>query len=54
MIKVYNLSTKQYETWQLPSASALLAHSKATCGKQYDRVERELVEGGLPYVLAKD
>lgn len=52
-IKVYNLSLDNYTEWVLPTKNVLLEHSKNTWGTRYDKIEHELVSGGLPYVIRK-
>ena len=52
-IKVINLYTGNYNQWVVPSKYDLLDRSKTTWGKQYDKIEREIVEGGLPYVMQR-
>lgn len=40
-------------TWRIPTRAEAMAQSSATWGKQYDRVERKMVEGGLPIVIER-
>lgn len=49
-VKAYKMDGS-YNVYEVPPISVLIAHSKDTMGRQYDPVERKMVEGGLPYVL---
>lgn len=56
IIEVINkdfLSSDKKVSYNIPSKDELLAYSEKTWGKKFDRVEHELVEGGLPFVLQK-
>jgi hypothetical protein len=53
IIKVYNLYTNSYNEWIVPSKEQLLKNSVDTWGSKYDRIEHEVVSGGVPFVLKK-
>jgi hypothetical protein len=40
-------------TYLVPTVHEALKQSKATWDKQYDSIERKMVEGGLPVLWAK-
>jgi hypothetical protein len=52
-VKVYNLYTNSYNEWIIPSKEQLLKNSVDTWGSKYDRIEHEVVSGGVPFVLKK-
>lgn len=52
-IKAFNLYENKYSEWDVPSKEELLLNSKLTWGKKYDKVERELLEGGLPMLMSR-
>jgi len=52
-IKVYNLYTNKFNEWIIPSKEEALEYNKITFSQQYDRIEREVVYGGLPCVFKR-
>lgn len=39
--------------WRVPTRAEAMANSRETWGKQYDRVERRTIEGGLPIIFER-
>lgn len=39
--------------WRIPTHAEIMAQSSATWGKQYDRIERKTVQGGLPIIIER-
>lgn len=52
-IKVYRLGDDSYVTYEVPSRREAIAHAEDTFGRQFDRIERKHVEGGLPQLWPK-
>ena len=48
IVHAFKLGSGETAAYVVPSLGAAIAHSKATWGKQFDRVENRVLEGGLP------
>lgn len=48
LIRAYSFKAEQYHAYSVPTIHETVEHSNATWGKQYDPVERRVIEGGLP------
>ncbi len=51
IIKAYNMNTNKTTKWFGPNKEEAIQNSEATWGRKYDRVEREVVEGGIPQLF---
>ncbi len=52
-IKSKSVADDSVIEWRVPSRRETLLHSTSTWGRQYDRIERKVVEGGLPIVIER-
>lgn len=52
-IKAYDLYNSKFNEWIIPSIEEALLQNKVTFGQQYDKIEREVVKGGLPSVFKR-
>ena len=52
-IKSISIGDGEPMVWRIPTRAEAMAQSSATWGKQYDRVERKVVEGGLPILIER-
>lgn len=48
IIKATNLDTGIVSEWNIPSKDAAIKNSEKTWGERYDKIEREVVKGGIP------
>lgn len=53
IIEATDLYTGKKNKWHVPSQEEALKNSVATWGKRYDKIEREVVEGGVPQLAHK-
>lgn len=51
LIHSVSINGGEPKTWRVPTRAEALARSRETWAKQYDRVERRTVEGGLPILF---
>lgn len=47
-IKAYRLGTDDYAEYIVPSLREAHAQMRATWGRQFDKIERGKIEGGIP------
>lgn len=52
-VKSKSIADDSVVEWRLPTRREVHLNSIATWGKQFDRVERKVVEGGLPIVIER-
>lgn len=48
IIKVYDLAYDRYVQYAIPTKKEAIKHMENTWGSQWDSVEKEMVEGGIP------
>jgi len=51
IIESINLETGNKKKWFVPTVKDSLASSKASYGEQWDKIEREVVKGGIPTLM---
>lgn len=53
IIEAVNLYTGKKNKWHIPTQEEALANSIKTWGKKFDKIEYEVVEGGIPILFTR-